>query len=151
MCACVCVCVCVGGRYKHSGLAINTRVRSKPHAFPDFNLHSVCNILCKKLGKSLGMMPAQDVRACVGAREGIHVAKKLGLCRVSRRRYLQHGTEAAAATPHLVCKENKPQTVPWQPKNKPTSQMTLKYAYFLSGTETPFSTWSASWMEVRTY
>ena len=65
------------------------------------------------------MMLAQDVRACVDAREG--VAKKLGLFRVSRRRYLQHGTEAAAATPHLVCKENKPQTVVyllWQPENK---------------------------------
>ena len=108
---CGCVCVCVGGGCLDLTLMLIARVRSKPHAFPDFNLHGVCNILGKKkkLGRSLGMMLAQDVRACVGAREG--VAKKLGLCRVSRRRYLQHGTEAAAATPHLVCKENKPQTV----------------------------------------
>ena len=52
----VCMCVCVWGRGGCLDLTLMliARVRSKPHAFPDFNLHGVCNILGKKKKKNWG-------------------------------------------------------------------------------------------------
>ena len=62
MCTCmrvgVYVCVCGGGGLDLT-LMLIARVRSKPHAFPDFNLHGVCNILGKKKKKT-GEKPRND-------------------------------------------------------------------------------------------